>query len=166
MDRLEDIADELANGDFSERKLIQSAAHEELVQLWLAGRLRERANGVYQVTREEEVVEGKHPDIRLHFSGSNQKTAIEVKIAEKYSTNDLEIALHRQLAGYLRDADCKAGGLLLVYLGKRDRGWLIPDEKGHFDFDGLTAFLKDKAADMEKSDDIRVGVFGLNLTGA
>lgn len=166
MDRLEDIADELANGDFSERKLIQSAAHEELVQPWLAGRLRERANGVYRVTREEEVVEGKHPDIRLHFSGSNQKTAIEVKIAEKYSTTDLETALRRQLAGYLHDADCKAGCLLLVYLGKRDRGWLIPDEKGLFDFDGLTAFLKDKAADMEKSDDIRVGVFGLNLTGA
>ena len=38
--------------------------------------------------------------------------------------------------------------------------------KRHFDFNELTAFLKDKAADMKKSDDIRVGVFRLNLTGA
>ena len=167
MDRLEDIEDELANGDFSDRELIRRADREDLVQRTLAMRLQAQENGVYRVTREEEVVDGRSPDIRLLFSGSSQKVAIEVKIAEKYSTNDLEIALRRQLAeDYLRDADCKAGCLLLVYLGKRKHGWENPDEKRYLDFDGLTAFLKDKAADMEKSGDIRVGVFGLNLTGA
>ena len=89
-----------------------------------------------------------------------------MKIAEKCSANDLEIALRRQLTGYLRDTDCKAGRLLPVYLRGRNRGWSSPDEKRYCDFDGLTAFLKDKAVDMEKSGDIRVGVFGLNLTGA
>lgn len=165
MGRLEDIEGELANGDFSDRELVQSAKREDLIQKTLAMRLQTRAKGLYRVTREEEVVEGKHPDIRLLFSGSNQKTTIEVKIAEKYSTNQLEDALHRQLAGYLRGADCKAGCLLLVYLKER-KFWLTPDEKRRLDFGGLTAFLQNKAADMEKSDDIRVGVFGLNLTGA
>lgn len=165
MDRLEDIEGELANGDFSDRELVQSAKREDLVQKTLAMRLQTRAKGLYRVTREEEVVEGKHPDIRLLFSGSNQKTVIEVKIAEKYSTRQLEDALHRQLAGYLRGTDCKAGCLLLVYLRER-KFWLTPDEKRRLDFGGLTAFLQNKAADMEKSGDIRVGVFGLDLTGA
>ena len=109
MGRLEDIADELANGDFSDSELIARAEREDLVQKTLAMRLQASAKGLYRVTREEEVVERKRPDIRLHFSGSNQKTAVEVKIAEKYSTNDLEIALRCQLTGYLRGADCKAG---------------------------------------------------------
>lgn len=173
MARLGDIRDELADGDLSDRELVQSAKKEEWIQRTLALRLRWRANGVYRVVREEEVVEGKSPDICLHFSDSNRKVTIEVKIADRYSGKDLETALRDQLAkGYLRDPDCKAGCLLLVYLGewKRNGGrrkfWLTPDEKKHLDFDGLTAFLKDKAADMEKSDDIRVGVFGLDLTGA
>lgn len=173
MARLGDIRDELANGDLSDRELVQGAKKEEWIQRTLALRLRWRANGVYRVVREDEVVEGRSPDIRLHFSDSDRKAAIEVKIADRYSGKDLETALRDQLAkGYLRDPGCKAGCLLLIYLGERKQNsgkgkfWMTPDKKKRLDFDGLIAFLKDKAADMEKSGDIRVGVFGLNLTGA
>ena len=173
MARLGDIRDELANGDLSDRELVQSAKKEEWIQRTLALRLQWRANGVYRVVREDEVVEGRSPDIRLHFSDSDRKAAIEVKIADRYSGKDLETALRDQLAkGYLRDPGCKAGCLLLIYLGERKQNsgkgkfWMTPDKKRRLDFDGLIAFLKDKAADMEKSGDIRVGVFGLNLTGA
>ena len=82
MDRLEDIAFDLAHGDFTDRRTVQGIAEESEMQRTLARRLRENANGAYLVTREEEVADRKYPDIRLSTAvRGNQKAVVEVKIA-------------------------------------------------------------------------------------
>ena len=65
MDRLEDIAHDLAYGDFTDRRTMQRIDEESEMQRMLARRLNERANGAYLVTREEEVADKKRTDIRL-----------------------------------------------------------------------------------------------------
>lgn len=86
----------------------------------LAWRIRDKAKGAYRVTREEEVADQKRPDIRLWTINKDHKAAVEVKIADKYSLNELEKALRDQLAGqYLRPSYCKAGCLLLTYHGRK-----------------------------------------------
>ena len=72
----------------------------------LAWQIRQRANDVYKVTREEEVADNKHPDIRLSIANRDLKAAIEVKIADNWTLADLERALQNQLAGqYLRHSN-------------------------------------------------------------
>ena len=83
MDRLEDLADYYAHGDFSNRRTIQNISEEAEMQRTLAGRLEDKANGAYVVTREDEVADRKRTDIRLLTNKGNQKAVIEVKIADK-----------------------------------------------------------------------------------
>lgn len=166
MDRLSDLADHLANDDFTTRRTLQNVTQEEEMQQNLAERLDMRANGAYRVTREEEVADRKETDIRLLAVKGNQKAVVEVKIAAKWSGPDLEKALRDQLVGqYLRDANCKAGCLLLTYHGE-EKHWEQPDTKERLDFSEMVAFLKDKARTLEEEHphDIRLAVFGLDLT--
>ena len=166
-DRLDDLAYDLAHGDFTTRKTLQSITQEAEMQQNLAERLDARANGAYRVTREEEVADQKEPDIRLLAVKGDQKAAVEVKIADNHWTGPrLEQALRDQLVGqYLRDANCKAGCLLLTYHGRKSY-WEHPDTREHLGFSELVAFLKDRARiiEEERLHDIRVAVFGLDLT--
>lgn len=166
MDRLSDLADHLANDDFTTRRTLQNITQEEEMQQNLAERLDMRANGAYRVTREEEVADRKETDIRLLAVKGNQKAVVEVKITAKWSGPDLEKALRDQLVGqYLRDANCKAGCLLLTYHGE-EKHWEHPDTEERLDFSEMVAFLKDRARTLEEEHphDIRLAVFGLDLT--
>ena len=165
IDRLEDLAHDLAHGDFSNRRTVRSITEEREMQLTLAGRFRERANGAYAVTREDEVADGKHPDIRLSAVGVDQRVVIEVKIADNWSLTEIERALRNQLVGrYLRHSNCKDGCLLLTYHGRKSY-WIHPDTNARFTFLEIVQFLKDIAQTIEQEDlrDIRIAVFGLDL---
>ena len=112
IDRLDDLQYDLARHDFSDRRTVQRIDAESEMQRTLARRIREKANGTYIVTREEEVADGKRTDIRLLTTNGNQKTVIEVKIVDHWTLKQLEEALQEQLMGkYLRHANCKAGCL-------------------------------------------------------
>ena len=165
-DRLDDLAYDLAHDDFTDRETLQGITHEKQMQRTLARRLDEKANGAYRVTREEEVADQKQPDIRLLAVKGDQKAAIEVKIADKGTLTQLEQALRGQLVGqYLRDANCKAGCLLLTYHGRKQY-WEHPDTKKRLYFPEMVTFLKDKARTLTEEclHDIRITVFGLDLT--
>ena len=168
LNRLEGLAHDLAHGDFSDRRTIRSITKESEMQRTIASRLRDRANGVYAVTREEEVADGNRTDIRLVAVGSDQKVAVEVKIADKgWSLKDLEDALRDQLAGrYLRHSNCAAGCLLLTYHGRK-RHWIDPVTKERLAFHDVVSLLKEKATAIEQEHQhrIRVAVFGLDLAG-
>ena len=165
-DRLEDLAHELAHGDFSDRRTVRSIADESEMQRTIASRLHERANGAYAVTREEEVADGNRTDIRLAAVGSDQNVAVEVKIADNgWSLRNLEKALRDQLAGrYLRHSNCTAGCLLLTHHGRK-RHWIDPVSRKRLAFRDVVSFLKEKAAaiELEHRHRIRVAVFGLDL---
>ena len=168
LDRLEDLAHDLAHDDFSDWRTVRSITKESEMQRTIASRLRDRTNGVYAVTREEEVADGNRTDIRLVAVGSDQKVAVEVKIADKgWSLKDLEDALRDQLAGrYLRHSNCAAGCLLLTYHGRK-RHWIDPVTKERLAFHDVVSLLKEKAKAIEQEHQhrIRVAVFGLDLAG-
>ena len=166
MDRLADLDHELRHGDFSDRGTVQSITQEPEMQRTLAWRLRDKANGVYKVAREEEVVDRKKTDIRFLSVQGEKKAVAEVKIADNWSLTQLEKALRNQLLGqYLRHVDCKAGCLLLTYHGRKNY-WRHPKFKNEMAFPEVVAFLGEKAKSIgtETSHDVCLSVFGLNLT--
>ena len=168
MDRLEDLAHDLAHGDFSDRRLLRDITHEREMQRTLGWRLRDRAKGAYRVIREEEVADAKEPDIRLATVGSrDRKVALEVKIADNgWSLADLKRALQKQLVGqYLRHENCTGGCLLLTYHGRK-RYWVHPNSKTRLAFPDVVGLLDELARALEHGHEnhIRVGVFGLDLS--
>ncbi len=168
MGRLDDIAYELDHHDFTYRPTFRRVTRESEMQRFLARHLSDNANGAYLVTREEEVVDQKYPDIRLSTVKGNQKAVVEVKIADNgWTLKKLEQALRDQLVGkYLRDVNCKAGCLLLTYHGRK-KYWRHPDTGKHLSFDELVAHLKDRALSLQDDKtcpEVLVTVFGLDLT--
>ena len=165
MDRLEDLAHDLRHDDFSDRRTVKGIAEEAEMQRTLARRLQDAARGAYTVTREEEVADGKRTDIRLLAAGSRLKAVLEIKIADNWTLTELERALRDQLVGkYMRHSDCKAGCLLLTWRGEK-KSWGLG---GRLTFGQLVERLREKAKAVEGNPphDVRLGVFGLDLTGA
>jgi hypothetical protein len=167
MDRLEDLAHDLANDDFTNRRTLATISDEIEMQRTLASRIKSEAKGAFVVTREDEVADRKRTDIRLTAVRGDQKAVIEVKLADdRYSLADLELALYDQLIGqYLRHETCKAGVLLLTYNGNR-KGWKHPISNNDLKFADLVDYLNEKARAFEIDNQyaIRVAVFGLDLT--
>lgn len=168
MDRLDDLQHDFTDGDFTDRGTFQSITEEAEMQKALAVRLRDRANGTYSVTREEEVFDGKRTDIRLLSKSGDQKAVIEVKIADKrWSLPSFQISLKRQLVDkYLRDPNCKAGCLLLTGHDKK-KYWIHPETNKRIGFSDMIAFMETQAQKIEdqKQGEVRIAVFGLDLTG-
>ena len=166
MDRLEDLQHEFDDDDFSDRDIVGRITKETEIQRMLARRIRDRENDAYRVTREEEVADLKQTDIRLRAVRSAQKAVIEVKIADnKWSLTDFDKALRNQLVGqYLRHENCKAGCLLLTYHGRK-KYWVHPETKKRLEFSEIVILLKEKAQALEREkQDVRLAVFGLDLT--
>ena len=89
-----------------------------------------------------------------------------MKIADNWTLADLERALQNQLAGqYLRHSNCRAGCLLLTYHGRK-KYWVQPETRKRITFSKLVALLNDKARaiENESTSDVRIAVFGLDLT--
>ena len=163
--RLEDIDHDLAHGPFSNRRTWQGIHDESEMQRTLAGRLEAKANGIYNIVREPELADRKRPDFLL--LAGDLKIAVEVKIADWYSPNQLERALRKQLVGqYMRHSSCAAGCLLLANCGKGRQSWKHPVTGESLEFPKVIGFLLDRARAIEREDprDIRIEVFGIDLT--
>ena len=166
MDRLDDLAHDLAHDDFTNKSTLRGVDTEAEMQRNLAREIRHRANGVYKVTREEEVADNKHPDIRLSVANRDLKAVIEVKIADNWTPTELERALRNQLTGlYLRHSNCRAGCFLLTCHGRK-KYWVHPATRKRIAFPELVALLNDKARNIENDSahGVRIAVFGLDLT--
>ena len=167
LDRLGDLAHDIAHHDFTDRRTLRAIDEEVEMQRTLALRLVNKANGAYVVTREDEVADLKRTDIRLSAVRGDQRVVAEVKIADKrWSLTDFERALRNQLVGqYLRHTTCRAGCLLLTYNGEK-KYWEHPETKQQLEFVDVIAFLNQKAHELEteKFHEIRLAVVGLDLT--
>lgn len=166
MDRLDDLAHEVAHHDFTNRRTLRTISDEEEMQRNLALWIEAKANGAYVVTREDEVADRKRPDIRLAAVLGGQKAVAEVKLADRWSLPDFERALRAQLLGqYLRHEMCKAGCLLLTYNGEKSY-WINPTTRKRMHFTEIVAHLVVKARELEEesSGEVRLAVFGLDLT--
>lgn len=168
IDRLEDLAHELAHHDFSDRRTLRTITEEAEMQRTLARRLMDKSNGAYLVARENEVADLKKTDIQLSAVTGKQKATIEIKLASRgrWVLTDFRIARKNQLLGqYLRHENCKAGCLLLTYDGTK-KYWVDPDTKKQLSFKDLCSYLNKMAKDLEieNNHNIRLHVFGLDLT--
>lgn len=164
--RLEDLAHDLAHHDFTDRGPLRAITEEPDMQRTLAWRLENAAKGAYRISREEEVADLKKPDIRLATVRGDQKAAIEVKIADKWTLTELENALRNQLvAQYQRHDTCRAGCLLLTYHGRR-KIWLQPATRRRLRFAEVIEHLRSLAQSIERERayGIKLSVCPLDLT--
>jgi hypothetical protein len=72
--------------------------------------------------------------------------AIEIKVAESWSLQQLEAALEVQLCGrYLQAKNGRYGILLLVHQDARPKGWENPSSGVFLSFSAVAAQLSDRA---------------------
>jgi hypothetical protein len=166
VDRLDDLAIDISDHDFTDRRTLQTITEEVEMQRTLARRLEGMARGAYTVTRETEVADAKRTDIRLAAVRGDQKATVEIKIADKgWSVAELEHALREQLFGqYLRHDSCKAGCLLLTFNGTK-KHWEHPETGTPMSFADVVGHLAAlaRAIEAEQNYAVRLGVRGLDL---
>jgi len=117
-----DIQRFIEQGDSSVRAAYCRSDRDDLdeiqFQVFLRNELERRSSGRYSVTREDELADGTKPDLRIWVSGMGP-VSVEVKIAERWTLNDLESTLPNQLVGqYMKDQAARHGVLVLVSAGK------------------------------------------------
>ena len=122
--RLNDVQHDLLHSDFAQGQSFKSLPAEVDVQNWVADRLRLKRGRSFSVEREPHVIDEKEPDIRARAKAGDASVAIEIKVAESWTLEQLEAALTNQLCGrYLRANDGRHGILLLVHQVERASGW-------------------------------------------
>jgi hypothetical protein len=162
--RLASLKYELEHDDFSNRDLLRQDERdhvlEERVQLWFAREFRNSARGQYTVHREEEVIDGDKPDIRLASEKADAPTSVEIKVADTWKFEELVEALEDQLVGrYMRAERSRHGILLMTWHGKR-LTW--PDGTDELTFLQVMERLSKKASGIRASDG---GIDGLSVVG-
>lgn len=141
--RLEDLQDDLVDGDFQQGSTLSTLPDESAVQNWLADRLRQVQGTAYSIEREVHVADEKEPDIRFRAKASDASVAMEVKVAGSWTIKQLEAALEVQLCGqYLRARDGREGILLLVH--QTPKRWKLHDGR-YLTFDSLIDRLRQQA---------------------
>lgn len=151
--RIADIQHDLLHDDFAQGATLSGLPDEAAVQTWVADRLRLLAGRAYSVERESHVVDEKEPDIRLRARASDASVPIEIKVAESWTVEELEVALRQQLCRqYLRARGARHGLLLLVHKEPRPRGWRNTDGSGFLSFTQLVTRLRALAADIARSE--------------
>ena len=165
--RFLDLKDELENGDTSIAKTLQRIETEPEMRAFLGKELRDKADGRYSVPQEEELADGKKPDIRFHGVAIDNPVPVELKLADSSSWSGPKLFKHmeEQLGGdYLRDKRSTRGLFVLVNRGNKTEWHSPTGEK--LDFDGLCAALqshwKQLAPSYPNVDDIVV--VGIDLT--
>ncbi len=164
-DRIDDIKYYVEGGDFSLAGPLWAVAEEKHLQRFLAGRLRESSRGQYSTTREEEVIDRKMPDIRLHCPGVAGRVTIETKVADNSTGPKLMVALEEQLVGqYLRDEQSCHGLYVLGYYGRK-KSWRLRRHGASLDFSRLIGELKQHADQVAGADPRveRLAVMGIDF---
>lgn len=166
MDRLADLQHDLEAHEFSERPLLARIDKEAEMQVWLAKRLQEKANGAYRIDREAMVINAKETDIRLLSVRTDQQSVVEVKLANNgYTLADFCEALEEQLVGrYMKHQNCRAGCLLITMNKKRK--WRDHETGVQMPFADVISFLRERSQVLmsDLNDALRIDVVGIDLT--
>ena len=163
--RLFDIKHHLEHGDDSQAISMIQIEQETAHRNYFVKEFREKSNGFYTVTPEEELADKKRVDLRIHGSGLDYPVPIELKLAGNWTGDAHFERLENQLMGdYLRDMRSSRGIFLLVNRGIKKR-WHTEDGKrrNFYQFvsalqDYANAILKDTLHIEE------IEVIGIDLT--
>ncbi len=164
--RLEDLKDDLENGDHSIASILKTLTLETEMRKFIGRELREKAFGRYSIPQEEELADAKKPDLRFHGAGFDGAVPVELKLADNWTGPKLFERLENQLCGdYLRDNRSGRGVFVLVYRGESHH-WEVPGSGNRLDFEGLTVALREHwlliSPKYSNIDDIQV--IGIDLT--
>ncbi|QPJ61521.1 MAG: hypothetical protein G3M70_06305 [Candidatus Nitronauta litoralis] len=140
--RLWDLQDDLEEGDSSNSAILDKIREEKEVRKYIGNWCREKAVGKYSIPQEEELADGKKPDLRFHGSGLDAPVPVELKLADNWTGPEIFERLENQLCGdYLRDIRSSRGIFLLVYRGKKT-SWKIPNGNSRAGFSELIEALE------------------------
>lgn len=154
LQRVEDMQASLFKDEFAQGVAFRQLQTEELVQLWIAERLRLKQSESYTVERESDRATRKSPDITLRARAvANVTLPIEIKVVDGMSLSEVIDALRLQLcAKYLPGPPTRHGVLLLVHQSPRARGW--PHEGAILDLQGLIALVRAEAVAIAGETDV------------
>lgn len=164
VEQLLGLKHDLEHGDSSISKALLLVDRETLMRNYIANWCNERAKGRYMVSQEEELADGRKPDLRFH--GLNfGPVPCELKLADEWTGPQLFERMENQLCGdYLRDRHSSRGILALVFRGKK--GWDLPSGKRAESFEGLVKALQSHwdtlSASFPEVEDIKV--IGIDLS--
>jgi hypothetical protein len=150
--RFLDLQHALLHDDFAQGSTLCGLPSERAVQNWMRDHLRRTQGRSYSIEREPHVVDENEPDIRAR-SVNDASLAIEIKVAESWTLDDLEAALVNQLCGrYLRARGGRHGILLNVHQKQRMRGWVRPRDGRTLDFAEVIEHLRQLAKSIASAD--------------
>ncbi len=163
LSQLDEIRQDLEEGDDSEAGLWMKANEETELRTVLAGRLSQASRQRYTVGSEEELADATRTDIRLNAPSISAPVPIELKIANKWSGRKLMERLENQLVGqYMRSSTC--GVFLLIK--NHEKRWEEPGTRRRMSFEELVAWLQREAdiLSQKHSNVTDLQVVGIDLT--
>ena len=115
-------------------------------QRLLASELHHHSMGLYTVAVEPHTAEAKRRDVLC--SKGNMFASIELKMSKRWSFEDYEVALEKQLVGqYMRHSKATTGFLVIVL--QENRSWKAPGGGKNLDFQEVLSKLRAKALALE-----------------
>ena len=162
LSRLDAIKFDLEEGDDSEASLWRKVNDELELRRVIANRLKLISHNMYTTGSEEELADRSRTDIRLHHPKVDARIPIEIKIAGRWSANELRERMENQLGGqYLHEAHY--GIFLLVNRGEEgDRRYWQHSKR--LNFSALTQWLKDESRALLNEHVQDIEVIGIDLT--
>lgn len=166
LSRLQDLKDELEEGDYSEAAVLRMAHGETDIRNVFVNRLRHKSYLQYVVTPEDELADQTRPDIRLHSAVVANAVPIELKVADNWTHREFLAQMNDQVvAQYMRQS--KYGVFLLVLKGTNNRKyWRHSVTNGNLDFSALINDLQAYGDDLRerRCDVLGLKVIGIDLT--
>lgn len=140
----------------------EGLALEADFQSLLASELHHHSRGQFTVTVEPHTAESKRRDVLC--SKGNMFASIELKMSRRWSYEDYEVALEKQLVGqYMRHNKATTGFLIVVL--QEARTWNSPQDGTKLDFEAVLAMLRAKALALEsKNRQLYLRVIGIDAT--
>ena len=140
----------------------EGLALEADFQSLLASELHHHSKGLYTVAVEPHTAESKRRDVLCSLG--NMFASIELKMSRRWTYEDYEVALEKQLVGqYMRHNKATTGFLIIVL--QEARTWNAPRGSKKLDFEAVVAKLRDKALELEAKDrHLYIRVIGVDAT--
>jgi hypothetical protein len=158
IEKIQEIKDHFERGDFSTKLLYRENLNETEIQNLIAYELKRNSFSRYSVNREEEVIDGKKPDIRVKLK--NFTIGIEIKLANLYSYSQLINTIIMQIPNYLKDSTSNYAVFLLVNLATKK--WKKLGNKEPFTFEKIVDSLNQKSLESNTKNNF-IHVMGIDL---
>jgi hypothetical protein len=145
LSQLDDLKLDIEDGDESESVLLKKLTKETEVRTVFANRLRKSSRSLYTIGSEEELADATRTDIRFNSPYIPASVPVELKIADKWSHNQLIERIENQLIGqYMRVS--RYGIFLLVCNGRKKSPWRNVHNNKSMTFLDFVNVLKDDLA--------------------